>query len=119
MIEADHPEDPSNRTDRHKLGQPALRFGKVGGGEKVVNDENLRHLLSEQYGIVCFDSDMDQVMESIDGNRKDSFMVIRSIVDYQDGSTNKEWQPYASLCAAAFMKTVLCALPVAPPHSPY
>ena len=119
VIEADHPEDPLNQNDRHKFGQPILRFGKVGGGEKVVNDENLRHLLSEQYGIVCFDSDMDQVMESIDGNRKDSFMVIRSIVDYQDGSTNKEWQPYSSLCAAAFMKTVLCALPVAPPHSPY
>ena len=45
-------------------------------------------------------------MESIDGNRKDSFIIIRAIADYYDGTTAKEWQPYASLCAAAF-----CAFP--------
>jgi hypothetical protein len=28
-----------------------------------------------------------------------------------DGSTSKEWQPYASFFAAAFTKTLLCALP--------
>lgn len=111
VIEANHPEDPLNQSDRRQFGMPTLRFGKVGGGDKVAHDENLRHILSEQYGVICFDSDMDQVMESIEGNRKDSFMIIRSIVDYQDGSTNKEWQPYAALCAAAFMKTVICALP--------
>lgn len=112
LIEANHPEpeDPLN-TDRRQYGMPMLRFGKVGGGENIVNDENLRHLLSEQYGIVIFDSDVDQVMESIEGNRKESFMIIRSVVDYQDGSSNKEWQPYSALCAAAFMKTIICALP--------
>ena len=113
VIEANHPEDPLNQSDRQRFDQPTLRFGKVGGGEKIVKDENMRHLLSEQYGIVCFDSDMDQVMESIEGNRKESFIIIRSIVDYFDGSTTKEWQPYAALCAAAFMKTLLCALPPA------
>lgn len=118
VIEADHPEGPLDQTARRGYDQPTLRFGKVGGGEKITQDENLRHLLSEQYGIVCFDSDVDQVMESIEGNRKESFMIIRSIVDYQDGSTNKEWQPYAALCAAAFMKTLVCALP--PPKTrPY
>ena len=67
--------------------------------------------MSERFGIIGFDSDVDQVMESIDGNRKESFIIIRAISDYYDGSTSKEWQPYASLCAAAFTKTLLCALP--------
>lgn len=53
-------------------------------------------------------------MESIEGNRKDSFIVIRSIVDYGDGSTSKEWHPYSALCAAAFAKAILCALPTTP-----
>jgi len=113
VIEADHPEGPLNQNSRRKYGQPMLRFGKCGGGENIVNDENLRHLLSEQYGIACFDSDVDQVMESIEGNRKESFMIVRSVVDYLDGTTNKEWQPYAALCAAAFMKSIVCALPPA------
>jgi hypothetical protein len=67
--------------------------------------------LSEKYGILCFDNDMDQVMESIEGNRKESFIIIRSIVDYFDGTTSKEWHPYSALCAASFMKTLLCSLP--------
>lgn len=113
-IEVSHPEDPTESLDRRKFNLPTLRFGKIGGGEKVFRDESLRHLLSEQYGIICFDSDMDQVMESIDGNRKESFIIIRSIVDYLDGSTTKEWQPYSAICAAAFMKTLLCALPAVP-----
>ena len=113
-IEVNHPEDPTNSTDRREFNFPSLRFGKIGGGEKIVRDENLRHILSEEYGIVCFDSDMDQVMESIEGNRKESFIIIRSIVDYIDGSTTKEWQPYSAICAAAFMKTLIRALPAAP-----
>ena len=60
---------------------PTVRFGKIGGGELVVKDENIRHSIAEQFGIMCFDSDIDQVMESIEGNRKESFILIRSIVD--------------------------------------
>lgn len=32
------------------------------------------------------------------------------ISDYQDGSRGKEWQPYASLVAAAVMKALVCAM---------
>lgn len=111
MIEADHPMD-QNAPDRRAYGLPVIKFGKIGGGKSVSLDESLRKAVSEQYGIACFDSDLDQVMESIDGNRKDSFIIIRSITDYADGTTNKEWQPYASLCAASFAKAIICALPV-------
>ena len=113
IVEVNHPEDAigGGGGRRRPHGLPMLRFGKIAGGERVVRDEQLRHVLSEQHGIVCFDGDMDQVMESIEGNRKESFMLIRGICDYSDGSTSKEWQPYAALCAAAFAKTVICALP--------
>jgi hypothetical protein len=89
-----------------------VKFGKIGGGKSVSSDENIRHSVSEQYKITCFDSGMDQVMESIVGNRKDSFIVIRSITDYLDGTSNKEWLPHAALCAASFAKAVICSLPV-------
>lgn len=109
LIEMRHPEDPSGVKRRNV--QPVLRFGAVGGGEKILKTESLRQKMSNQFGVVCFDSDLDQVMEAIDGNRNDSFILIRAIADYHDGTTSKEWQPYAALCAAAFMKTLLCALP--------
>ena len=115
VVEVSHPENPDDSFDRRKYGQPLLRFGRIAGGEKIVRDENIKYMLSEKYGLTCFDCDMDQVMESIEGNRKDSFIVIRSIVDYHDGTTSKEWHPYASICAAAFAKTLISALPLIPP----
>lgn len=112
VIEVNHPEDLTNSSDRRQFDLPTVRFGKIGGGDIVVKEENIRHSISDQFGIMCFDSDIDQVMESIEGNRKESFILIRSIVDYIDGTTSKEWQPYASLCAAAFMRTLISELPV-------
>jgi hypothetical protein len=38
-------------------------------------------------------------------------MIIRGISDYHDGTLNKEWQPYSSLCAASFMKTLIYKIP--------
>ena len=118
IVEVNHPEDQTGVEDRRQFGLPNLRFGKVAGGEKITRDESIRHTLWEQNNVICFDSDMDQVMESIEGNRKDSFIIIRSITDYHDGTTSKEWQAYSSLCAAAMCKTIICSLPPFVP-SPY
>jgi hypothetical protein len=117
LVEVEHPVGAAEG-DRRQFGLPCVKFGKIGGGKTVALDEQLRHAVSEQYGIVCFDSDMtDQVMESIEGNRKDSFIVVRSIADYADGTTSKEWHPYAALCAASFTKAIICSLP--PPVPAY
>lgn len=94
--------------DRREYGLPLLRFGPIGGGdEAVVRDESARHAISEKYGVLCFDSGMDQVLESIEGNRKESYIIIKGIVDYAYGTTTKEWQPYAALSAAAFAKHLI------------
>jgi nucleoside phosphorylase len=55
--------------------------------------------------------EFDQVLESIVGNRKDSFGFVRGVCDYLDGTKNVEWQPYAALAAAGFMKTLIENLP--------
>ena len=54
-----------------------------------------------------------QVLDSIIGNVKYSFAIIRGIVDYADGTSNagKRWLPYAALSAAAYMKTVIRSMP--------
>jgi len=55
-----------------------------------------------------------QVLESIVGNRKESFIFVRGACDYLDGTKNVVWQPYSALVAAAFMKAVIEKIPVAP-----
>ena len=58
----------------------------------------------------AFDPEFDQVLESIVGNRKDSFLFVRGLADYVDGSKAKDWQPYAALAAAAVTKFLIMAL---------
>ncbi|CAF0740040.1 unnamed protein product [Brachionus calyciflorus] len=111
LVEVDHPVDTTGSFNRREYGFPVVKFGKIASVETLVKNEAIRSAISEENDILCFDSGMDQVMESIEGNRKESYIIIRSIADYADGCSTKEWQPYSALCAAAFAKTIITALP--------
>ncbi|ODM92240.1 hypothetical protein Ocin01_14443 [Orchesella cincta] len=85
-------------------GQPMMskvHLGPVASG-KLGPEEN-------DLGILAFDSEeFDCVLESIIGNRKSCFVVIRGVADYKDGSGGrKEWGPHAALLAAAFASEVI------------
>lgn len=112
LIEVAHPAPPQGTSDCRRLpGRPVVHFGSVASGlGSVVRDDSRRHALAEEYGVRAFDTGFDTVIESIYGNRKDHYAFIRGIADYKDGSKGREWQPYAALAAAAFMKAVVCAL---------
>ena len=69
--------------------------------------------MATKFGILAFDMEFDAVVDSVFGNRKDSYVLIRGVADYKDGSRRKEWQPYASLAAAAFTKAVICSMDTA------
>ena len=111
VIEVSHPPCPEEAADIYKKGRPALRFGPMGAGRPVTADELLRQDFASRYELLGYDIELDQVVESIVGNRKDSFIFIRGVADYLDGQKSKEWQPYAALVAAAFMKAILNVLP--------
>ncbi|KAH6930960.1 hypothetical protein HPB50_021074 [Hyalomma asiaticum] len=111
LIEVAHPAPPPGASDHRLPGRPVVHFGSVASGlGSVVRDDSRRHELAEEYGVRAFDTGFDTVVESIYGNRKDHYAFIRGIADYKDGSKGREWQPYAALAAAAFMKAVVCAL---------
>ncbi|XP_055327513.1 uncharacterized protein LOC129580836 isoform X2 [Paramacrobiotus metropolitanus] len=95
---------------------PRVHLGPIGGGRAVVKDQILRQDFATHYGCLAFDYEFDPVLESIFGNRKDHYMCIRGMSDYRDGMRNKEWQPYASLTAAAFMKAVIMSMQVHEPE---
>lgn len=113
VIEVGHPEPPSNLSgyDPRASDQPTVHFGAVASGRAVVKDEHTRQDIASKFGIKAFDSEFDTVAESVFGNRKDRYVFIRGISDYKDGTRKKDWQPYAALAAAAFMKSLIAALP--------
>lgn len=107
VIEVQHPEAPEGLVRRDN--SPTVHFGVMGAGRPVRNELS-RHDFASRYGIFCCDSEFDQVLESIVGNRKDSFMFVRGIADYINGMQNKDWQPYAALAAAAATKAIIKSL---------
>ncbi|KAK2704262.1 hypothetical protein QYM36_016606 [Artemia franciscana] len=92
---------------------PRLHLGPIGCGYIFSRNDILRQEISYTHGILAYDSEFDQVLESIYGNRKDNYVVIRGISDYVDGTggRGKEWQAYASLVASSVMKAMILELP--------
>lgn len=93
----------------YRVGQSNCRLGVIASGKLVSRSPRLRQSFAEINGIRAYDSDVTAVLESLEGNRNNSFIIIRGISDYSSGS-RKEWQPYASLAAAAYMKSLIYAL---------
>lgn len=91
-------------------GCPRLHLAPIASGRQVVKDDRLRQQFAAQVGALAFDCEFDSVIESILGNCKDSFICIRGISDYKDGTRRKEWQPYAALAAASVMKAIICGM---------
>lgn len=111
VIEMAHPSPPDDHPyDPRANGFPQIHFGAIGCGRMAVKDEQIRQDIASKYGIMAFDTEFDSVVESVFGNRKERYIFLRGIADYKDGTRKKEWQPYAALSAAAFMKAVICAL---------
>ncbi|KAI1280450.1 dTDP-glucose 4,6-dehydratase [Halotydeus destructor] len=113
VIEVGHPQAPAktNDYDPRAVGMPKVHFGAIASGRAAVKDERLRQDVATKFGIKAFDSEFDTVAESVFGNRKEKYVFIRGISDYKDGTRKKDWQPFAALAAAAFMRTLIEELP--------
>lgn len=111
VIEVAHPSESAGESSTRIPGYPVVHFGAVGSGDGLLTREDgARHAFAEEHGVLAFDTGFNTVAESVCGSRKDHYMFVRGIADYKDGSKKKEWQPYAALAAAAFVKAVICAL---------
>ncbi|CAH0553926.1 unnamed protein product [Brassicogethes aeneus] len=109
LIEVSHPV-PQDKSLKRLEGCPRLHLSPIASGRQVVKDDRLRQQFAAQVGALAFDCEFDAVIESVLGNCKDSFVCIRGISDYKDGTRRKEWQPFASLAAAAVMKALICGM---------
>lgn len=95
----------------HRLeGLPRLHLGPILSGRAVCKVDQLRQAFSQQCSAKAWDPEFDSVIESVIGNCKDSFALIRGIADYRDGTRKSPWQAYSSLAAAAVVKAIVCAM---------
>ncbi|XP_011881465.1 PREDICTED: uncharacterized protein LOC105569537 isoform X2 [Vollenhovia emeryi] len=110
VIEVSHPIAPQDSINKRIDGYFRIHLAPVASGRQVARDDQLRQKFASRFGALAFDAEMDAVVESILGNCRENFVVIRGIADYKDGTRIKEWQPYAALAAASVMKAIICAM---------
>jgi len=99
---------------RRSADRPAIHVGPMAAGRQVSRDDQLRQEFARRHGVLAFDTEFDSVLESVLGNRKDCYALVRGVADYKDGGRRKDWQPYAALAAAAFTRALICAMPSPP-----
>lgn len=109
VIEVQHPQ-PQDMNDTSEEPTMRLHLGPVGSGYELIKSDTLRTEYSKKYGLLATDVEFNSVLDSIVGNCRDSFMLIKGISDYKDGTSTKKWQNYASLAAASVMKSIICAM---------
>ncbi|XP_077291307.1 uncharacterized protein LOC143914814 isoform X2 [Arctopsyche grandis] len=106
LIEVAHPTPAHNNNIRD--GNSRVQLGPLVGVGSIA--AAARGSLTNHCNAVALTAPLHPVLDSVIGNCRDSFICIRGISDYQDGSRGKEWQPYSSLVAAAVMKSLICAM---------
>ncbi|XKL59919.1 hypothetical protein PGB90_000935 [Kerria lacca] len=89
---------------------PRIHIGPVASGRAVSKDEQLRQAFALHSCALAFDSEFDSVIESVIGSCRESFVIVRGIADYRDGTKRSEWQPFASISAAAVVKAMICSM---------
>lgn len=109
VIEVQHPQ-PQDAIDGAEGASVRLHLGPIGSGYDLVKSDTLRTEFAKQHGLIATDVELNSVLDSVVGNCRDSFLVVKGISDYKDGTTTKKWQNYASLSAASVMKAIVCAM---------
>ncbi|KAM0520559.1 hypothetical protein ACHAPE_002954 [Trichoderma viride] len=84
---------------------PAIHYGVIASGNRVIKDATLRNQLAQEHGMLCFEMEAAGMMNTLD------CLVIRGISDYCDGQKNDSWQKYAAATAAAYAKLLLRIVP--------
>ncbi|XP_036318556.1 uncharacterized protein LOC118733309 [Rhagoletis pomonella] len=87
-----------------------LHLGPIGSGRDLVRSDNSRMDFVKKYGLLATDVEMSSVLDSIIGNCRESFILVKGISDYKDGMSTRKWQNFASLAAAAVVKSIICGM---------
>ncbi|XP_055844112.1 uncharacterized protein LOC129910668 isoform X4 [Episyrphus balteatus] len=108
VIEVAHPISGDDVVDG--LPRSRLHLGPIGSGRDLVRNDGLRMNFVKNHGLLATDVEMSSVLDSIIGNCRESFILVKGISDYKDGMSTRKWQNFSSLAAASVMKSIICGM---------
>jgi nucleoside phosphorylase len=100
-----HPADPMRRK-----GQPRVHRGAIASADTLQKNPAKRDMLRDRWDMRAIEMEGSGFQNAAWMLGKD-VMVVRGICDYCDAHKNDDWQPYASLVAAAYARAMIETLP--------
>jgi nucleoside phosphorylase len=85
--------------------EPVIHYGTIGSSNKRIMSGDERERVKRELGVICVEMEAAGLMDNF------PCLVIRGICDYADSHKSKDWQPYAAMVAAAYMKELLSTIP--------
>ena len=87
-----------------------MHRGAIGSADVLQKDPGVRDNLRDKWDIRAIEMEGSGVQHAAWMKGKD-VIVVRGICDYCDQYKNDQWQPYASLVAAAYARSMIEVLP--------
>lgn len=78
VIEVAHPQ-PTDAVDiaSETPNSNRLHIGPIGSGKDLIKSDQSRIEFSKKYGLIATDIEMSSVLDSIIGNCRDSFILVK------------------------------------------
>ncbi|MBP2321925.1 nucleoside phosphorylase [Kibdelosporangium banguiense] len=100
---------PRRSRSGHRKGWPKVHLGLIGSADRSLRDVLVRDRLASEHRVLAIEMEGAGIGSSGFLNEVQWFMV-RGISDYGDAHRNDTWRRYASLAAAAYVRSLLAVL---------
>ncbi|RFU74295.1 ankyrin repeat-containing [Trichoderma arundinaceum] len=101
----DCPKEWETPRDEREETDPQIHYGIIASGNVVMKHGATRERFRRETGALCFEMEAAGLMMDF------PCIVVRGICDYADSHKNDEWQGYAALAAATYVKELLSYVP--------
>jgi formylglycine-generating enzyme required for sulfatase activity/nucleoside phosphorylase/tRNA A-37 threonylcarbamoyl transferase component Bud32 len=103
-----HPADGDRRP-----GQPRVFLAAIASANMLLKDPARRDALRAQFGTRAVEMEGSGIADAT-WNHGIGYLVVRGICDYCDSNKNDDWQKYAAMAAAAYVRALLASMPGVP-----
>src|SRR5262249_39691940 len=109
-----HPPDQSPR--------PHVFIGPIASSNAVQGDAARREALPDRFKVKAVEMEGSGIADAAWEYERAGYLVVRGVCDYCDarskGSQTDRWKAFAAMAAAAYVRSLLEAIPGPPPRSP-
>ncbi|QOY88382.1 5'-methylthioadenosine/S-adenosylhomocysteine nucleosidase family protein [Paludibaculum fermentans] len=99
-----HPVDPSRNA-----GLPKIHYGIIGAANVLLKNPTLRDQVARDCGVAAVEMEGSGIADAA-WTAGQQYLIVRGICDYCDEKKNDDWQGYAAVAAAAYVRALISAI---------